>query len=166
MHLLRHRVNFISSYTRRARWKERNEKTRERVLLPRRVVTRTVPVPSVRNRTSSWSATRLEPIETISSPGLKKLDGPRTRVMQTVIRACKKPPSSLELEGGLRMYGAGNGIRTRDSQLGKLILYQLSYARLDPDDASHTLSGQPGTVNAIIRRCRRCRQCRCLCTRA
>jgi hypothetical protein len=37
---------------------------------------------------------------------------------------------------------------------------------LDPDDASHTLSGQPGTVNAIIRRCRRCRQCRCLCTRA
>lgn len=25
--------------------------------------------------------------------------------------------------------GAGNGIRTRDSELGKLILYQLSYAR-------------------------------------
>ena len=27
------------------------------------------------------------------------------------------------------MVGAGNGIRTRDFQLGKLTLYQLSYAR-------------------------------------
>ncbi len=26
--------------------------------------------------------------------------------------------------------GAGNGIRTRDTKLGKLVLYQLSYARL------------------------------------
>ena len=26
-------------------------------------------------------------------------------------------------------FGAGNGIRTRDVQLGKLTLYQLSYAR-------------------------------------
>jgi hypothetical protein len=26
--------------------------------------------------------------------------------------------------------GAGNGIRTRDTELGKLVLYQLSYARL------------------------------------
>jgi hypothetical protein len=26
--------------------------------------------------------------------------------------------------------GAGDGIRTRDSELGKLVLYQLSYARL------------------------------------
>lgn len=25
--------------------------------------------------------------------------------------------------------GAGNGIRTRDTELGKLVLYQLSYAR-------------------------------------
>ena len=25
--------------------------------------------------------------------------------------------------------GAGNGVRTRDPQLGKLMLYQLSYAR-------------------------------------
>ena len=30
--------------------------------------------------------------------------------------------------------GAGNGIRTRDPQLGKLLLYQLSYAR--PGQAS------------------------------
>ncbi len=28
------------------------------------------------------------------------------------------------------MSGAGNGIRTRDFQLGKLTLYQLSYARI------------------------------------
>jgi hypothetical protein len=29
----------------------------------------------------------------------------------------------------LDMFGAGNGIRTRDPKLGKLVLYQLSYAR-------------------------------------
>ena len=29
----------------------------------------------------------------------------------------------------VRMIGAGNGVRTRDPQLGKLMLYQLSYAR-------------------------------------
>ena len=28
------------------------------------------------------------------------------------------------------MSGAGNGVRTRDPQLGKLMLYQLSYSRL------------------------------------
>ncbi len=28
--------------------------------------------------------------------------------------------------------GAGNGIRTRDPQLGKLLLYQLSYSRFLP----------------------------------
>jgi hypothetical protein len=27
-------------------------------------------------------------------------------------------------------YGAGNGVRTRDTKFGKLVLYQLSYARL------------------------------------
>ena len=27
-------------------------------------------------------------------------------------------------------FGAGNGVRTRDIKLGKLALYQLSYARL------------------------------------
>ena len=29
------------------------------------------------------------------------------------------------------MDGAGNGTRTRDTKLGKLVLYQLSYARSD-----------------------------------
>jgi hypothetical protein len=32
-------------------------------------------------------------------------------------------------KGGLSL-GAGNEIRTRDTKLGKLVLYQLSYARL------------------------------------
>ncbi len=31
-----------------------------------------------------------------------------------------------------RMIGAGNEIRTRDTKLGKLVLYQLSYARPMP----------------------------------
>jgi hypothetical protein len=30
----------------------------------------------------------------------------------------------------LKIYGAGNGARTRGIKLGKLALYQLSYARL------------------------------------
>ncbi len=30
-----------------------------------------------------------------------------------------------------RLSGAGNGVRTRDPKLGKLVLYQLSYARLN-----------------------------------
>ena len=29
-------------------------------------------------------------------------------------------------------FGAGDEIRTRDQELGKLLLYQLSYARLMP----------------------------------
>ena len=29
------------------------------------------------------------------------------------------------------LYGAGDGIRTRDTKLGKLVLYQLSYARTE-----------------------------------
>jgi hypothetical protein len=34
-----------------------------------------------------------------------------------------------ELPGLPASYGAGNGVRTRDTKLGKLVLYQLSYAR-------------------------------------
>ena len=39
---------------------------------------------------------------------------------------------------GFEGCGAGNGIRTRDPQLGKLMLYQLSYSRLgrrEPEDS-------------------------------
>jgi hypothetical protein len=34
--------------------------------------------------------------------------------------------------------GAGNGIRTRDTKLGKLVLYQLSYARLKNNNIMKT----------------------------
>jgi hypothetical protein len=30
----------------------------------------------------------------------------------------------------LKKTGAGNGVRTRDPELGKLVLYQLSYTRI------------------------------------
>jgi hypothetical protein len=43
-------------------------------------------------------------------------------------------PVANNLKKGIRnfsgLHGAGNGIRTRDTKLGKLVLYQLSYARL------------------------------------
>jgi hypothetical protein len=38
-------------------------------------------------------------------------------------------PPEGRLAGPRRAAGAGDGIRTRDSELGKLVLYQLSYAR-------------------------------------
>ena len=40
---------------------------------------------------------------------------------------CSCPPCPPTLGGA---NGAGDGIRTRDNQLGKLGLYQLSYARI------------------------------------
>jgi hypothetical protein len=41
-------------------------------------------------------------------------------------------PITSKRESGIfsDSHGAGNGIRTRDTKLGKLVLYQLSYARL------------------------------------
>ena len=71
--------------------------------------------------------------------------------MRTVIAVREKPPSNARFEGGFPVYGAGNGIRTRDSQLGKLILYQLSYARLFADDAPRKVSSGPGDVNLFVR---------------
>ena len=44
--------------------------------------------------------------------------------------------------------GAGNGIRTRDTELGKLVLYQLSYARLT---YSHSIT-DGSRVRPIYRR--------------
>ncbi len=44
----------------------------------------------------------------------------------------KAPGKKKDPESGLpatKQYGAGNGTRTRGIQLGKLTLYQLSYAR-------------------------------------
>jgi hypothetical protein len=40
------------------------------------------------------------------------------------------PTTTVYLEKGTELFhGAGNGARTRDTKLGKLVLYQLSYAR-------------------------------------
>jgi hypothetical protein len=39
------------------------------------------------------------------------------------------PPGGAAGDGGCRGLGAGDGVRTRDTELGKLVLYQLSYAR-------------------------------------
>lgn len=39
-------------------------------------------------------------------------------------------PSFIFRRKRLPSHGAGNEIRTRDSKLGKLVLYQLSYARI------------------------------------
>jgi hypothetical protein len=36
----------------------------------------------------------------------------------------------MRYEAAIAVYGAGNGDRTRGTKLGKLVLYQLSYARL------------------------------------
>ena len=47
------------------------------------------------------------------------------------------PPCGIEL-------GAGDGIRTRDQELGKLLLYQLSYARSGEDGAILHQSGRTG----------------------
>ena len=38
-------------------------------------------------------------------------------------------PSACLSNATGRVHGAGNGTRTRDTELGKLVLYQLSYAR-------------------------------------
>ena len=36
------------------------------------------------------------------------------------------------MKQGRRSFGAGDGIRTRDIDLGKVALYQLSYSRFNP----------------------------------
>ena len=57
---------------------------------------------------------------------------PQSEVDQPLV----KPVKNLK-KGGIRPHlraidGAGNGDRTRDTKLGKLVLYQLSYARSIP----------------------------------
>jgi hypothetical protein len=53
---------------------------------------------------------------------------------QTESRHLKKgnPPHLLARDELTVRDGAGNGIRTHDTKLGKLVLYQLSYARPIP----------------------------------
>src|SRR5712692_3722607 len=68
-----------------------------------------------------------------------------TRALEQAERLLAAEPPNSEAErdaGALRgrlhgnqrrgLFGAGNGSRTRDPQLGKLMLYQLSYSRPRP----------------------------------
>ena len=43
--------------------------------------------------------------------------------------------------------GAGNGARTRDPKLGKLVLYQLSYTRISTHQKIGILNNKPRIVN-------------------
>ncbi len=40
-------------------------------------------------------------------------------------------PKLLTFNFPVKNYGAGGGIRTRDPNLGKVVLYQLSYTRMN-----------------------------------
>ena len=66
-------------------------------------------------------------------PGGYLKKGPEQRLLAALIPAMVPTPG---LTGG-----AGNGTRTRDTELGKLVLYQLSYAR-----SSAPQSNQLGTL--------------------
>ena len=49
------------------------------------------------------------------------------------------------------MNGAGNGVRTRDPELGKLVLYQLSYTRFKLHNKSlRWLIASPKTALAVL----------------
>ena len=49
------------------------------------------------------------------------------------------------METGLWVSGAGNETRTRDPNLGKVVLYQLSYSRIE----GAYFKGNPKSVNII-----------------
>ena len=44
----------------------------------------------------------------------------------------------FENQDGIK-FGAGDGIRTRDPDLGKVVLYQLSYTRIPNSDRQFTI---------------------------
>ena len=54
--------------------------------------------------------------------------------------------STTELHGR----GAGNGIRTRDPQLGRLMLYQLSYFRNSGGSRIRTCEGFPTDLQSVL----------------
>ncbi len=62
------------------------------------------------------------------SPMIQKLPGAVTRsIARTTLQQIKNPRQrASDFEWN---FGAGDGSRTRDPKLGKLVLYQLSYAR-------------------------------------
>jgi hypothetical protein len=49
------------------------------------------------------------------------------------------PEQKREAKASLRVFGAGNEIRTRDPDLGKVVLYQLSYSRVGRLLYAHSL---------------------------
>ncbi len=69
----------------------------------------------------------LLPISIADTPARRYSDTCNVLLLSRVITP--KNPASFDLAGSSSLNGAGNGIRTRDFQLGKLTLYQLSYAR-------------------------------------
>ena len=52
----------------------------------------------------------------------------------------------------IQIFGAGDGVRTRDPELGKLVLYQLSYTRI-----IGSVSADTATAKNLIAPCCLCR---------
>ena len=65
-------------------------------------------------------------------------------------------PVAERRAGPSEILGAGNGIRTRDPQLGKLMLYQLSYSRVGEDSGMgcEGRQGRPPRLGAERQRTR------------
>ncbi len=55
---------------------------------------------------------------------------PQTVKIEKSDSSFSKPTRLLDHLLFTEFYGAGNGIRTRDPNLGKVVLYQLSYSRI------------------------------------
>ena len=51
--------------------------------------------------------------------------------MTVPARNDEAPHAGLRARSSRSMYGAGKGTRTLDPDLGKVVLYQLSYSRVD-----------------------------------
>ncbi len=65
--------------------------------------------------------------------------------MSALLKGGLRGSTTLVLTAGV-ILGAGNGTRTRDIQLGKLALYQLSYARLRGEGTLRPGPRQPETA--------------------
>ena len=62
-------------------------------------------------------------------------------------RGCGEQPQPLESSDG-----AGNGIRTRDPNLGKVVLYQLSYSRIGGaryQEKPRTVNWKQGSISTM-----------------
>jgi hypothetical protein len=94
---------------------------------------------SVRGRARITSTSKNSPPETMADFSVDETDGHKsvrtaTDLSSTEYRAAKKTPAprsgaSATHSNSTTYKKAGDGTRTRDLQLGKLTLYQLSYSR-------------------------------------